>query len=113
MSTLISINQSKIPFLALKDPEEVAYSSVHTWPDCDFDQITNYINSKNKLMVIFRGINLEYYDEKNVYWKGKKYSRKQMKEGAKNLPWEKEAYKTEKKVPLERKQHWKIPNLSY
>ena len=26
----------------------------------------NYINSKNKLMVIFRGINLEYYDEKNV-----------------------------------------------
>ena len=47
MSTLISINQSKIPFLALKDPEEVAYSSVHTWPDCDFDQITNYINSKN------------------------------------------------------------------
>jgi hypothetical protein len=48
MSTLISINQSKIPFLALKDPEEVAYGSVHTWPDCDFDQITNYINSKIK-----------------------------------------------------------------
>ena len=33
------------------------------------------------------------YDDENVYWKGKKYSRKQMKEGAKNLPWEKEAYK--------------------
>ena len=32
------------------------------------------------------------YDDQNVYWKGKKYSRKQMKEGAKNLPWEKEAY---------------------
>lgn len=32
------------------------------------------------------------YDNKNVYWKGKKYSRVQMKEGAKNLPWEKEAY---------------------
>ena len=32
------------------------------------------------------------YDNKNVYWKGKKYSRAQMKEGAKNLPWEKEAY---------------------
>ena len=32
------------------------------------------------------------YDDKNVYWKGKKYSRAQMQEGAKNLPWEKEAY---------------------
>lgn len=36
------------------------------------------------------------YDNNNVYWKGKKYSRKQMQEGAKNLPWEKEAYKKEK-----------------
>tara|TARA_R110000737_G_scaffold102024_3_gene135644 strand:- start:600 stop:905 length:306 start_codon:yes stop_codon:yes gene_type:complete len=33
------------------------------------------------------------YDDENVYWKGKKYSRNKMKEGAKNLPWEKEAYK--------------------
>jgi len=33
------------------------------------------------------------YDEQNVYWKGKTYSRSQMKEGAKNLPWEVEAYK--------------------
>ena len=33
------------------------------------------------------------YDDKNVYWKGKKYSRAQMKEGAKNLPWEAEAYR--------------------
>ena len=32
------------------------------------------------------------YDDKNVYWKGKTYSRSQMKEGGKNLPWEKEAY---------------------
>ena len=32
------------------------------------------------------------YDDKHVYWKGKKYSRSVMKEGAKNLPWEKEAY---------------------
>ena len=36
------------------------------------------------------------YDDENVYWKGKKYSRAQMKEGAKNLPWEKEAYKKAK-----------------
>jgi hypothetical protein len=33
------------------------------------------------------------YDDKYVYWKGKRYSRAQMKEGAKNLPWEAEAYK--------------------
>ena len=32
------------------------------------------------------------YDDNNVIWKGKKYSRASMKEGAKNLPWEKEAY---------------------
>jgi len=32
------------------------------------------------------------YDDNNVYWKGEKYSRKSMDEGAKNLPWEKEAY---------------------
>ena len=33
------------------------------------------------------------YDDKYVYWKGKKYSRAQMQEGAKKLPWEAEAYK--------------------
>ena len=33
------------------------------------------------------------YDEKYVYWKGKKYPRSKMKEGSKNLPWEMEAYK--------------------
>jgi len=33
------------------------------------------------------------YDDKYVYWKGKKYSRAQMQEGAKDLPWEAEAYK--------------------
>ena len=33
------------------------------------------------------------YDDNNVYWKGKKYSRANMAEGAKNLPWEAEAYK--------------------
>lgn len=34
-----------------------------------------------------------YYDDNYVYWKGKKYSRAQMQEGAKNLPWEAEAYR--------------------
>ena len=33
------------------------------------------------------------YDDNYVYWKGKKYSRAKMKEGAKNLPWEAEAYR--------------------
>jgi len=33
------------------------------------------------------------YDNENVYWKGKKYSRSDMEEGAKDLPWEAEAYK--------------------
>ena len=32
------------------------------------------------------------YDDENVYWKGKKYSREDMHEGAENLPWEAEAY---------------------
>ena len=36
------------------------------------------------------------YDDNNVYWRGKRYSRKTMKEGAKNLPWEKEAYDKQK-----------------
>ena len=33
------------------------------------------------------------YTDSHVIWKGKKYPRSKMKEGAKNLPWEKEAYK--------------------
>ncbi len=33
------------------------------------------------------------YDDKYVFWKGKKYSRAQMQEGSKSLPWENEAYK--------------------
>jgi len=36
------------------------------------------------------------YDDKYVYWKGKRIPRSKMDEGAKNLPWEKEAYKANK-----------------
>jgi len=36
------------------------------------------------------------YDNKYVYWKGKRMPRSKMEEGAKNLPWEKEAYKANK-----------------
>jgi len=38
------------------------------------------------------------YDDNNVYWKGKKYSRASMEEGNKNLPWEKEAYTKTRKA---------------
>ena len=38
------------------------------------------------------------YDDDNVYWKGKKYSREEMEEGNHDLPWEKEVYnKTKQK----------------
>jgi hypothetical protein len=33
------------------------------------------------------------YTDTDVFWKGKKYPRSKMDEGAKNLPWEQEAYK--------------------
>jgi len=36
------------------------------------------------------------YDDDNVYWKGETYPRDKMEEGAKNLPWEKEAWKANK-----------------
>tara|TARA_R100000541_G_scaffold59121_1_gene71925 strand:+ start:4893 stop:5198 length:306 start_codon:yes stop_codon:yes gene_type:complete len=32
------------------------------------------------------------YDNKAVYWKGKRYPRSKFNEGNKNLPWEKPAY---------------------
>ena len=32
------------------------------------------------------------YNATHVFWKGKYYPRSEIKEGAKNLPWEKEAY---------------------
>ena len=38
------------------------------------------------------------YNDNNVIWKGKKYSREQMNEGSKNLPWEKEAYNKTKNM---------------
>ena len=36
------------------------------------------------------------YDDNYVYWKGTAYPRSSMNEGAKNLPWEKEAYEKTK-----------------
>mgnify|MGYP000450848578 CR=1 FL=1 len=36
------------------------------------------------------------YDDKYVYWKGKKIPRSTMDDGNKSLPWEREAYKANK-----------------
>ena len=38
------------------------------------------------------------YDDKNVYWKGKTYSRSKINEGNKKLPWEQPAYKASNNV---------------
>ena len=37
------------------------------------------------------------YDDENIYWRGKKYPRKNMKEGHPKLQWEAEAYKKQTK----------------
>jgi hypothetical protein len=67
----ILINQNVSP-LELKKNKTIEHEMVH------IDQMK-------------RG-DLDYTDS-YVFWKGKKYSRSGMKEGDKNLPWEKEAYK--------------------
>ena len=43
------------------------------------------------------------YDDDNVYWKGEVYPRDEMEEGAKDLPWEKEAWKANKKFKEQNK----------
>jgi hypothetical protein len=58
----------------------------------DAKQIDDVINHEMVHIKQMKRGDLDY-DDKYVYWKGKKYSRASMKEGAKNLPWEKEAYK--------------------
>ncbi len=37
-----------------------------------------------------------FYDDNNIFWKGKTYKRSELNEGSNKLPWEKAAYKTEK-----------------
>jgi hypothetical protein len=59
--------------------------------DMDPSQIDNIIaHEKVHIEQMKRG-DLDY-DDKYVYWKGQRYPRSKMKEGAKNLPWEAEAY---------------------
>jgi len=58
----------------------------------DPKQIEDTYNHELVHAVQFRKGELDY-DDKYVYWKGKKYLRSKMKEGSPALAWEKEAYK--------------------
>ena len=60
--------------------------------DLDSSQCQDVINHEMVHINQMKRGDLDY-DDDNVYWKGKKYSRADMEEGAKNLPWENEAYK--------------------
>jgi len=53
------------------------------------------------------------YTDTDVFWKGKKYPRSKMNEGAKNLPWEKEAYTMQDKKQPPLKQSKKILDNSF
>ena len=60
--------------------------------DLDPSQIDEVISHEKVHLDQMKRGDLDY-DNENVYWKGKTYSRADMEEGAKNLPWEAEAYK--------------------
>ena len=60
--------------------------------DLDPSQIDEVISHEKVHLDQMKRGDLDY-DNENVYWKGKKYPRSKMNEGAKNLPWEMEAYK--------------------
>ena len=57
----------------------------------DPKQIEDVINHESVHIDQMKRGDLDY-DDSAVYWKGKTYSRSKLQEGAKNLPWEKEAY---------------------
>jgi hypothetical protein len=56
------------------------------------DQIDDTINHENVHIGQMKSGELDY-DNKAVYWKGKKYLRSELDESNKKLPWEKPAYK--------------------
>ncbi len=56
------------------------------------DQIKDTINHENVHMQQMKRGELDY-DDKNVYFKGKKYPRSKFDESNKQLPWEIPAYK--------------------
>jgi len=60
--------------------------------DVPINKIQDVINHEKIHMDQMNRGDLDY-DDKYVYWKGKKYLRSAMQEGNKKLPWEAEAYK--------------------
>ena len=56
------------------------------------EDIVNTINHEEVHIQQIASGDLDY-DKEAMYFKGKKYPRSKMNEGAKNLPWEMEAYK--------------------
>ena len=56
------------------------------------DQEQDIVNHENVHIDQMKRGDLDY-DDDNVYWKGKTYSRNEMDEGNSALPWEAEAYK--------------------
>lgn len=58
----------------------------------DPKQMTDTVNHENVHMQQMKRGELDY-DEKNVYFKGKKYPRSKFNEANKQLPWEIDAYK--------------------
>ena len=72
---------------------EVLKTSIMTLLDTvkDPKQIEDVINHEKVHIDQMKRGDLDY-DDSSVYWRGKRYSRAKMQEGAKNLPWEKEAY---------------------
>lgn len=47
MATYLPIRPRNIPFLASKPLKDVQFEAISSWEDCDFSQITNWIESKN------------------------------------------------------------------
>tara|TARA_B100002019_G_scaffold88614_1_gene76736 strand:+ start:559 stop:870 length:312 start_codon:yes stop_codon:yes gene_type:complete len=64
--------------------------------DVSCDQIQDVIAHEKVHIDQMRRGDLDY-DDKYVYWKGKKIPRSSIREGAKYLPWEAEAYRKSKK----------------
>ena len=62
----------------------------------DPKQIQEVIDHETEHIIQMRDGRLDY-DKENVYWEGKTIPRSSIEEGAKNLPWEKEAYNNTKK----------------
>jgi hypothetical protein len=57
----------------------------------DPKQIQEVIDHETEHIIQMRDGRLDY-DNENVYWEGKTIPRSSIEEGAKDLPWEKEAY---------------------